>query len=114
MDAAALHQLTALGECLPHPVFYLSVPGPLSPTDAELRLMAPAGAYYGNSSLALAYAAQQAGIIIAVIACDPKVASADCSLQQMCKAAASLGDVDTDRKMPIVGWNEGLSYVTPR
>ena len=114
VDAAALHQLSALGECHPQPVFYLSAPGPLAPTDAELRLMAPAGAFHGDCSLALAYAAQQAGIIVAVIACDAKVASADSSVSQLCKAAAALADVEKERKTPVVGWIEGVSYMTPR
>jgi purine nucleoside phosphorylase len=113
VDAAALHDLGAIGACQPHPVFYFSSPGPLSPTDAEVRLMAPAGACFGNSSLAVAYAAQQVGVVVAVIACDPKVSCADSSVQQLCKASAALTDLHTVEK-PFVGWPEGLSYVTPR
>jgi purine-nucleoside phosphorylase len=112
-DTADLHQITALGECQPNPAFYFSTPGPLSPTDAEVRLMAPVGALFGNSSLALAYAAQQAGVIVAVIACDATLATADNSIHQLCKASASLVDVEHARKS-FGSWIDGLSYVTPR
>ncbi len=113
VDVTALRQLSSLGECKPHPVFYFSSPGPLSPTDAEVRLMAPPGACYGNTSLALAYAAQHSGVIVAVIACDANIASSDSSLQQLCKASAALNDSEKETK-PFVGWPEGLSYTTPR
>ena len=113
IDAVALHQLTALGQCQPSAVFYFSSPGPLSPTDAEVRLMAPAGALFGNSSLALAYAAQPAGVVVAVLACDASLASADSSIFQLCKASAALVDVEHAGKT-FSGWSESLSYVTPR
>lgn len=112
VDTAVLHQLTALGECQPHPAFYFSSPGPLSPTDAEVRLMAPAGALFGNASLALAYAAQQAGVVVAVVACDANRARLDSSIPQLCKASAALIGVGHSGKT-LAGWTEGVSYVTP-
>jgi purine nucleoside phosphorylase len=113
VDVAALHQLSALGQCQPHPVFYLSTPGPLSATDAEVRLMAPAGALYGNTSLAVAYAAQAAGVVVAVIACDTTSACVDSSIEQFSKVCAALADDEKVGKSDV-GWPEGLSYVTPR
>ena len=113
LDAAALRQLSALGECAPRPVFYFSSPGPLSPTDAEVRLMAPAGACYGNTSLAIAYAAQAAGVVVAVIACDSTSASAESSIHQFCKVSAALASDEKVGKSSA-DWPEGLTYVTPR
>ena len=109
-----LQQLAALGKCQPSSVFYFSSPGPLSPTDAEVRLMAPASACYGNTSLALAYAAQGAGVVVAVIACDAISAVTESSIEQMCRASSALADAEKVRRKPFVVWPEGLSFVTPR
>ena len=115
VDVAALHQISTLGQCNLHPVFYFSSPGPLSPTDAEVRLMAPPAACYGNTSLALAYAAQHSGVVVAVIACDASTASSDSSLQQLCKASAALNDTGCEKETKLLAvWPEGLSYTTPR